>query len=133
MSKQTLRDIIKCDHASHGKKRKLKDGSDAFRVVLDVDADHKSFLVHVLFNHKDYGFNNIFKEPVSLLEVQSLYRQCLIDVNSSGSCMFTYRGISFSLYIHIVPSWFTNKNGTISKFNLIRSIIIAEQLEGLSQ
>lgn len=112
MSQQTLRNIIKWNNIGQGQKHKLKDGRDAFYVHMRADG-HESFLVHVLFNHKDYGFNNIFKESVPLLEVQSLYRQCLIDVNSSGSCMFIYRGISFSLKIHTASIW-CNQNGTIT-------------------
>lgn len=120
MSNQTLRDIIKWDSISQGKKQKLKDGSDAFHFSMVIDGN-ESFLVHVLFNHKTCGFNNIFKKPVPLLEVQSLYRQCLIDVNSSGRCLFTYRGIAFSLDIGTDPIWKVNKNGefTYSGFIMI--------------
>lgn len=97
MTEQELKRTIKWDNVEDKHKRIELDGTETFLVQLTFNHDvDPSWIVHVLFNHKRYGFNNIFNEPVPRQELQDLYKKCLVDANISGGCHFMYRGISFT-------------------------------------
>lgn len=97
MTEQELKRTIKWDNVEDKHKRTQLDGTETFWFHLPLKHDvDPSLVVHMLFNHKRYGFNNIFKDSVPRQELQDLYKKCLIDINTSGGCAFVYRGICFT-------------------------------------